>query len=136
LPSSKWSNREIQPNYTQARPYLKHNWKRLAKISTNDAAKLPYNTSSIHRKTPAMMLMHRELRTKLPNVKSSQSYDDTRTKQPDAKAKKQAKEYADGKRRAREKKFKIGDKVLLRHAAAYENIINTIFQRFLYHHKD
>jgi hypothetical protein len=32
----------------------------------------------------------------------------------DAKAKQQAKEYANGKRRAREKDFKIGDKVLLR----------------------
>ena len=64
--------------------------------------------------TPAMMLMHRELRTKLPSVKSSKSYDDTRAQQVDAKAKQQAKEYANGKRRAREKDFKIGDKVLLR----------------------
>ncbi|CAB4019444.1 Hypothetical predicted protein [Paramuricea clavata] len=65
--------------------------------------------------TPAMMLMHRGLRTKLPSVKSSKSYDDTRAQQVDAKAKRQAKEYADGKRRARGKDFKIGDKILLRH---------------------
>jgi hypothetical protein len=73
--------------------------------------------------TPAMMLMHRELRTKLPSVKSSKSYDDTRAQQADAKAKQQAKEYADGKRRAREKDFKIGDKVLL----LRQQIFNTIF---------
>ncbi len=36
----------------QARPFLKHNGKRLARTPTNDAAKLPYNASSIHRRNP------------------------------------------------------------------------------------
>lgn len=61
-----------------------------------------------------MMLMNREIRTKLPSVKPSKSYDDTKAKQTDAKAKQQAKEYADRKRRAKEKDFKVGEKVLLR----------------------
>ena len=64
--------------------------------------------------TPAMMLINRELRTKLPSFNTSKSFDDTRAQQEDAEAKKQAKEYADRKRRAQEKEFKIGDKVLLR----------------------
>jgi hypothetical protein len=78
--------------------------------------------------TPAMMLMHRELRTKLPSVKSNKSYDDTRAQQMDAKAKQQAKEYADGKRRAREKDFKIGDKVLLRqpHTNKYSTQFSSV----------
>ena len=54
--------------------------------------------------TPAMMLMNRELPTKLPTVKSSKSYDDTKVQQTDARAKQQAREYADKKRRA-EKRF-------------------------------
>ena len=41
LASSKRSSGEIQPSYTQARPYLKHNWKRLAKIPTSDAPEKP-----------------------------------------------------------------------------------------------
>ena len=64
--------------------------------------------------TLAMMLLNRELRTKLPSFNTSKSFDDTRAQQADAEAKKQAKEYADRKRRAQEKEFKIGDKVLLR----------------------
>ena len=61
-----------------------------------------------------MMLMNREMRTKLPTLKSSKSYDDKKVKQTDARAKQQAKEYADRKRWAEEKDFKIGEKVLLR----------------------
>lgn len=64
--------------------------------------------------TPAMMLMNREIRTKLPSVKSSKSYDDRKAQQTDARAKKQAKEYADWKCQAKEKDFKVGEKVLLR----------------------
>ena len=41
-------------------------------------------------------------------------YDNTRAQEADARAKKQAKEYADRKRRAQEKNVKIGDKVLIR----------------------
>jgi hypothetical protein len=46
----------------------------------------------------------------------------------DAKAKQQAKEYADGKRRAREKYFKIGDKVLLRqpHTNKYSTQFSSV----------
>ena len=64
--------------------------------------------------TPAMMLMNREIRTKIPSVKTSKSYDDTKVKQTDTRAKEQAKEYADRKRRAEEKDFKVGERVLLR----------------------
>ena len=64
--------------------------------------------------TPAMMLMNREIRTKIPSVKTSKSYDDTKVKQTDTRAKEQAKEYADRKCRAEEKDFKVGERVLLR----------------------
>ena len=64
--------------------------------------------------TPAMMLMNREIRTKIPSVKTSKSYDNTKVKQTDTRAKEQAKEYADRKRRAEEKDFKVGERVLLR----------------------
>ena len=45
---------------------------------------------------------------------SSKPYDDTKAQQTDARAKQQAKEYADRKCRAKEKDFKVGEKVLLR----------------------
>lgn len=61
-----------------------------------------------------MMLMHRNLRTKIPSIKSNKAVDDEKIRVQDAKAKKEAKEYADRKRRAREKDFEIGDAVLLR----------------------
>ena len=64
--------------------------------------------------TPATMLMNREIRTKIPSVKTSKSYDDTKVIQTDTRAKEQAKEYADRKRRAEEKYFKVGERVLLR----------------------
>ena len=47
-------------------------------------------------------------------MKTSKSYDDTKVKQTDTRAKEQAKEYADRKRRAEEKDFKVGERVLLR----------------------
>ncbi len=58
--------------------------------------------------------MHGDLRTKLQNVKSSNVYDNTRAQEVDARAKEQAKKYADRKRQAQEKNFKIGEKVLIR----------------------
>ena len=77
--------------------------------------------------TPTMMLMNREIRTKLPSVKSSKSYDDRKAQQTDARAKKQAKEYADRKRRAKEKDFKVGEKVLLRQP--HKNKYSTQFSK-------
>ena len=47
-------------------------------------------------------------------MKTSKSYDDTKVKQTDTRAKEQAKEYADRKRRAEGKDFKVGERVLLR----------------------
>ena len=86
-------------------------WRKSLPVMLRNYRTTPHQSTG---ETPAMMLMNRELRTKLPSFNTSKSFDDTRAQQTDAKAKKQAKEYADRKRRAQEKEFKIGDKVLLR----------------------
>ena len=54
-------------------------------------------------------------------MKSSKSYDDTKLQQTDARAKQQAKEYVDTKRRAEEKDFKVGEKVLFRQSHKSKN---------------
>ena len=75
-----------------------------------------YRTTPHHVtvETPAMMLMNREIHTKIPNVMTSQSYRGTKVKETDTRAEEQAKEYADRKRRAEEKYFKVKERVLLR----------------------
>ena len=75
-----------------------------------------YRTTPHHItvETPAMMLMNREIRTKIPNVMTRKSYHETKAKETDTRAKEQAKEYAGRKRRAEEKYFKVKERVLLR----------------------
>ena len=76
--------------------------------------------------TPAMMLMNREIRTKIPSMKTSKSYNDTKVKQTDTRAKEQAKEYADRKRRAEGKDFKVGESTVT--PTTQEQIFNSILQ--------
>lgn len=75
--------------------------------------------------TPAMMLMQRDLRTKLPSISPDKPLDDTKARKSDAKAKSQAKEYADSKRKAKIKEFKAGDLVLLQQR--HHNKYSTAF---------
>lgn len=86
-------------------------WRKSLPTMLRNYRTTPHQTTG---ETPAMMLMNREIRTKLPSVKPSKSYDHIKVQQTDDKAKQQAKEYADRKRRAKEKDFKVGEKVLLR----------------------
>ena len=75
--------------------------------------------------TPAMMLMQRDLRTKLPSISPDKPLDDTKARKSDAKARSQAKEYADSKRKAKIKEFKAGDLVLLQQR--HHNKYSTAF---------
>ena len=70
----------------------------------------PHHTTQA---TPAQLLMHHELRTKLPRISCDQE-DDSKVRETDYNAKKLAKEYADSKRRATTRDLKPGDLVLLR----------------------
>ena len=69
----------------------------------------PHQTT---KATPAQLLMHRELLTKLPRIGPDQE-DDSKVRETDHNAKQRAKEYADSKRRAMNRDLKPGDLVLL-----------------------
>ena len=64
--------------------------------------------------TPAMLLLQRELRTKLPSLKTEHAPNDAKVRTTDAKAKQKAKEYADRRRNATARNLNVGDWVLVK----------------------
>ena len=70
--------------------------------------------------TPAKLLMHRELQTKLPSIPTPKTIDPI-IREKDAKEKAKAKAYAGSKQHASKTNLKIGDFVLVtqRHTNKY-----------------
>ena len=72
----------------------------------------PHRTTG---KTPALLLMNRELRTKMPGIQQTLNNPiSTDVKKTDADSKQKSKSLADKKRRATSHQFKKGEMVLLR----------------------
>ena len=71
-------------------------------------------------KSPSKLLMGKELKTKIPNIDSvctgsdDQSAFDESIREIDAAEKLKHKTYADIRRRARDRKLKVGDQVLVK----------------------
>ncbi len=81
-----------------------------------------------HGQTPSQLLMQRELRTKLPCQElSTASEEDLQIRQTDRKSKKKGKEYADARRRAKEKNVQAGDFVIVQQK--HRNKFSTTFDQ-------
>ena len=64
--------------------------------------------------TPASLMMNRDIKTKLPSIrKPLTTAHHIQAQQKDAAAKTKQKEYADRHRRAKNREYKMGDKVLI-----------------------
>ena len=64
--------------------------------------------------TPASLMMNRDIKTKLPSIRRPlTTAHHIQAQQKDAAAKTKQKEYADRHRRAKEREYKVGDKVLI-----------------------
>ena len=71
----------------------------------------PHSSTGV---TPASLMMNRDLKTKLPSIRRRlTTAHHQQARENDAAAKSKQKEYADRHRRAKEKEFKEGDKVLI-----------------------
>ena len=71
----------------------------------------PHSSTGV---TPASLMMNRDMNTKLPSIrKPLTTAHPIQAQQKDAAAKVKQKEYADRHRRAKEREYKVGDKVLI-----------------------
>lgn len=97
-------------------------WRKTLPTMLRNYRSTPHQTT---KATPAQLLMHRELRTKLPGIGHDQE-DDSKVRATDHNAKQHAKEYADSKRRATARDLKPGDLVLLqqKHRNKYTSTFN------------
>ena len=85
-------------------------WRKTLPTTLRNYRSTPHQTTQA---TPAQLLMHHELRTKLPRISYDQEDNDSKLRKTDHNAKQRAKECADSKRRAMTRDLKPGDLVLL-----------------------
>ena len=98
-------------------------WRKTLPTMLRKYRSTPYQTTQA---TPAQLLMHRELRTKIPKITHDQEENDSKLRKTDHNAKQSVKEYADSKRKATTRALKPGDLVLLqqKHRIKYSSMYN------------
>ena len=84
-------------------------WRKTLSTMLRNYRSTPHHTTQA---TPAHLLMHRDLRTKLPRISYDQDENDSKLRETDHNAKQGAKEYAESKRSATTRDLKPGDSVL------------------------
>ena len=100
-------------------------WRKTLPTLLRNYRATPHRTTG---ETPSQLLMQRELRTKLPCQElPTASEKDLEIRQTDRESKKKGKEYADARRRAKEKNVQAGDFVLVQQK--HRNKFSTTFDQ-------